>query len=73
MRYFWAVITWVVTTATSLELSRTLHRLVSYLAENVDGVSSPKRQLVRMVRGAIPQALEVVHVVCGLVYCCRGT
>lgn len=58
------------TTAASLEVSRPW--LLSYLAEDVDGVSSLEGQLIGMLSSTIPQALEVVGVVCALVHCCKG-
>lgn len=58
------------TTAASLEVSRPW--LLTYLAEDVDGVSSLEGQLIGVVASTIPQALEVVFIVCALVHCCRG-
>lgn len=49
--------------------SRTF-QLFSYLAEDVDGVSSLEGQFIRLVSVAVPQTLEVVLVVCALIYCC---
>lgn len=51
--------------------SRTF-QLFSYLAEDVDGISSLEGQFIRLVSIAVPQTLEVVLVVCALIYCCVG-